>query len=159
MAFSFCIIVDRSIPNFDQTLMTPSSPAVSRPVPSGLHRLEFTQPWCAFMIRSTRAFRFNIMNRPSLLLINNESLPLLLLFDEADDFAVVRELHNHCKSVGRKSSGNFATWFGARVFALHLYRYWSSLGIELELNLNDVCSALDLIETFRLPNRVDLFIF
>lgn len=127
MAFSFCMIVDRSIPNFDQTLMTPSSPAVSRPVPSGLHRAAFTQPWCAFMMRSTRAFRFNIMNRPSLLPINRESLPLPLLFDGPDDFAVIRELHSHCRSVGRKSSGSFATWFGVRVFALHLYKNWSSL--------------------------------
>lgn len=61
---SFWIIVDRNIPNLDHTLIIPSSPAVKRPVPSGLHRAALIDPTCALTIRSARALRFNIMKRP-----------------------------------------------------------------------------------------------
>jgi len=76
MASSFCTTVDRNIPDRDQILITPSSPAVRRPAPSGLQRPELmAAPW-AEMLRSTRALLFRITNLPSLLQISRLSLPL-----------------------------------------------------------------------------------
>lgn len=98
---SFWIIVDLSIPSFDHTLMIPSSPAVRRPVPSGLQRAAFIDPMCAFMIRSARALRFNMMKRPSLLHINSNSFDLLSLeLPGPLDLLDARLPHSHCKSVG-----------------------------------------------------------
>lgn len=152
---SFWIIVERSIPSFDHILITPSSPAVSRPVPSGLHRAAFIDPTWAFTIRSARALRFSMIYRPSLLQINNESLVLLpLLLPGPAALAAVRVLHSHCKSNGKKSSGSLATCVGTCVFTSHLYKCCSSLSKK---NLRFI-NHPKLWNCQNLPNCVDFVV-
>lgn len=113
MASSLCTTVERSMPERDQILMTPSSAAVSKPAPSGLQRPELIAAVCAEMLRSTRALLLSITKRPSLLQMSSVSLPLPppLLRPPSS---------SQCRSVGMKSSGSLATSTESRLTSLHL---------------------------------------
>lgn len=126
MASSFCTTVERNMPDLDQILITPSSPAVSRPAPSGLHRPELmAAPW-AEMLRSTRALLFRITNRPSLLHTSRVSLPL-------PPPLLRPPRRSQWRSVGTKSSGSLATSTESRLTSLHLKIWWSSLQEKRQL--------------------------
>lgn len=142
MAPSFWMTVERSMPDRDQTFTTPSSPAVSRPAPSGLQRPVVMAVECAAMFRSTRADLFRIIKRPSLLVISNKSPalddpellppPSFRVADEDDPIVLdCRTCVSQCRSVGKKSSGSLATGTGSRVLTFHLYSWWSSLKQEI----------------------------
>ena len=67
VAASLCSTADRSSPARDHVRTAPSSPAVTRAVPSGFQRTLVTAPRCASATRrSTRPERWTIANAPSL---------------------------------------------------------------------------------------------
>lgn len=112
---SFWITVDLNIPVREKILITPSSPAVSNPDPSELHRHDVIAALCAAMLRSTLAPLFKIIKRPSDDAISKFSL----LFPP--DLAM-----SQLKSVGMKS-GIFATWTNSRLDVVHFTIWQSSL--------------------------------